>query len=138
MSDIIEFDKEYLLWIKDISTRFKQSQIKAACQVNSELMKFYWSLGRDISLLEQGNGYGAGFFKKLSIDLCKEFPEVKTFSETNLRYMKRFYELYQSVETPICVGKKQSLSNLPQLGADFPSSETSPVCAYLIAIGEQV
>ena len=119
MSDIIEFDKEYLLWIKDISTRFKQSQIKAACQVNSELMKFYWSLGRDISLLEQGNGYGAGFFKKLSIDLCKEFPEVKTFSETNLRYMKRFYELYQSVETPICVRKKQSLSNLPQLGADF-------------------
>jgi len=62
MSDILEFDKEYLLWIKDISTRFKQSQIKAACQVNSELMKFYWSLGRDISLLEQGNGYGAGFF----------------------------------------------------------------------------
>ncbi len=119
MSDILEFDKEYLLWIKDVSTRFKQSQIKAACQVNSELMKFYWSLGRDISLLEQGNGYGAGFFKKLSIDLCKEFPEVKTFSETNLRYMKRFYVLYQSVETPICVRKKQSLSNLPQLGADF-------------------
>lgn len=46
MSDIIGFDKEYLQWIKDIRMRFKQSQIKAACRVNSELLKFFWSLGK--------------------------------------------------------------------------------------------
>ena len=104
---------------KEISTRFKQSQIKAAYQVNSELMKFYWSLGRDISLNEKKKGYGDGFFKQLSIDLCKEFPEVKIFSETNLRYMKRFYDLYRDIENQISIAINTSSSNLPQLVALF-------------------
>lgn len=106
MSDIIGFDKEYLQWIKDISTRFKQSQIKAACRVNSELLKFYWSLGKDICIREKENGYGKGFFKQLSIDLSRELPEIKAFSVSNLYYIKAFYELFPDDKIfPQVVGK---------------------------------
>ena len=40
----------------------------------------------------------------ISNDLKKQFPDIKSFSVTNLKYMKYFYELY---------------SNCPQLGDDL-------------------
>ena len=98
MGDIVKLDEQYSQWIKDISTRFRQSQIKAACRVNQELLKFYWELGREISVKENENEYGKDFYNKLSLDLGKELPEVKSFSVTNLRYMKRFYELYPNAK----------------------------------------
>ncbi len=102
------FDNDFLNWIKEISSRFRQSQVKAACKVNVELLKFYWELGKDITIREKENAYGKEFYKKLSAELCRELPEVKSFSVTNLHYMKWFYELYsESV-------------NLPQLGVNFP------------------
>ena len=39
-------------------------------------------------------GYGSGFHKILSDDLKKVLPDVKSFSPTNLKYMRYFYELY--------------------------------------------
>ena len=119
MGDIIKFDKHYSQWIKDISTRFKQSQIKAACKINAELLKFYWNLGRDISVMNAENTYGTNFYKKLSADLCEALPDVKSFSVTNLRYMKYFYELYPNGEIHPQTGDNSSLlQNHPQLGDD--------------------
>ena len=41
-------DNDYQGWIKELKARYKQSQIKAAAHVNNELIRFYWSFGRDI------------------------------------------------------------------------------------------
>ena len=41
-------DKDYLQWVKELSIRYRQGQIKAAVKVNSVLIEFYWGLGRDI------------------------------------------------------------------------------------------
>jgi hypothetical protein len=41
-------DKEYVEWLADLKHRYSQSQIKAAIRVNSTMLEFYWSLGRDI------------------------------------------------------------------------------------------
>ena len=119
MGDIINYDSQYVEWIKDISLRFKQSQIKAACRVNAELLKFYWSLGKDISAREAENTYGTDFFKKLSNDLCDALPDVKSFSVTNLRYMKYFYETYPNAGNYPQVGDESVLlQNPPQPGDD--------------------
>lgn len=37
MSKLIKLDTEYQLWIKNLSKRFKQSQLKAAIKVNGEM-----------------------------------------------------------------------------------------------------
>ena len=115
MGDIVKLDAQYSQWIKDISTRFRQSQIKAACRVNQELLKFYWELGREISVKEKENEYGKGFFKKLSIDLTNEIPDVKSFSVTNLHYIKWFYELYSNAENlpQVGVNSNQLIFNIP-------------------------
>lgn len=98
MKEFTKFDSQYSQWITDISIRFKKSQIKAACKVNVELLRFYWSLGKDISNRIKTGAFGDKLIDKLSYDLCQELPEVKSFSRTNLYYMKAFYELYPNAE----------------------------------------
>ena len=44
--------KEYKGWLGEISKRYRQSQIKAAVAVNTEMLKFYFSLGPDIVRME--------------------------------------------------------------------------------------
>ena len=123
MSKLLSINKEYAEWLKSLSQRFRQSQIKAAVKVNSELLKFYWSLGQDI--VERGfeNTYGSEFFKNLSLDLQEEFPDTKGFSPTNLGYIKRFYMLYSNAMriSPQVEGKSPQISNLsnyPQVGGN--------------------
>lgn len=101
-------ESEYKNWISELKTRYQSSQIKAAVKVNSELLKFYWSLGRDIVSKKIESDWGSGFYKKLSFDLSKSIPNVKGFSVTNLKYMKYFYELFQN-----------EVENCPQLVDEF-------------------
>ena len=87
-------DKEYLEWIKDLSTRFRRSQIKAAVKVNEEMLRFYWELGHDIVERDAENHYGSRFFSILSHDLKEATSTTSGLSERNIRYAKDFYLLY--------------------------------------------
>ena len=88
-------DKDYLQWIKELSTRFRRSQVKASVRVNQVMLQFYWELGRDIVEKKAESRWGSGFMKNLSRDLKEVNPDATCFSETNLLYMKNFYLLYQ-------------------------------------------
>lgn len=94
MNSISIIDKEYAQWVKDLSLRYRQAQIRAAVKVNGEMLLFYWQLGRDIVALQAESQWGSKVLKNLSADLKKEMPNAKCFSETNLLYMKNFYLLY--------------------------------------------
>ena len=87
-------DDDYQRWISSLKKRYRQSQIKAAVAVNQELVRFYWSLGRDIVLMKGETRWGRKFFRSLSKDLKAQFRDAKGFSETNLKYMGQFYELF--------------------------------------------
>ena len=87
-------NNEYKQWLKDLKSRIRQSQIKAAVKVNSELIHLYWDLGQDIIKRQMETVWGSGFFAELSKDLRSEFPHMEGFSTTNLKYMKRFYLFY--------------------------------------------
>ena len=87
-------DPEYLAWIQELSERYQRSQIKASVLVNSAMLMFYWSLGRDIVALRADSKWGAGFYKTLSSDLREASPNAKGFSPRNLLYMKQFYEMF--------------------------------------------
>jgi len=87
-------DNDYKQWLIDLKSRIRQSQIKTAVKVNTELLHLYWDLGQDIVARQMETTWGSGFFEKLSRDLMKEFPDMKGFSERNLLYIKRFYQFY--------------------------------------------
>ena len=87
-------DKDYLQWVKELCKRYRQSQVKAAVKVNHVVLQFYWELGKDICNKEAENNYGSKFYAALSRDLRNEMPDAEGLSERNLRYTKKFYQLY--------------------------------------------
>lgn len=87
-------DKEYVEWLSDLKRRYKQSQLRTSVKANSEVLEYYWNLGRDIVAKEAESKWGSGFFNQLSLDMRAMFPDEKGFSSANLRYMKRWYEFY--------------------------------------------
>ena len=65
-------------------------------------------------------GYGTRFYKTVSDDLKSILPDVKSFSPTNLKYMRYFYEMYP--DAVICPQVEDELitdANHPQLGDDL-------------------
>lgn len=87
-------DKDYLQWVDELCKRYRQSQVKAAVKVNTEMLKFYWSLGRDIVALKAEARWGSKFLSNLSKDLKEANPSATCFSPKNLLYMKNFYCMY--------------------------------------------
>lgn len=92
--DSIVGGKEYAQLLGRLKERFRRSQIKAAVKVNTEMLEFYWTMGREISQLYQSAKWGTAFFDCLSLDLKTEFPNQTGFSSANIRYTKRWYEFY--------------------------------------------
>ena len=107
MNNIAIIDKDYKQWISELSSRFRQSQVKAAVRVNSTMLEFYWSIGRDLSQKQFLNTYGSGFFKQVSADLQNELPDVKGLSPTNIKYCKYFYELYSGLSQSDVTGLRK-------------------------------
>lgn len=91
--DVI-LDKEYIEWIHELKSRFRNSQIKAAVKVNSEQLLFNWQLGRDLVVRKAEEKWGTGIVNQVSLDLQAEFPEAKGFSARNLWNMKKWYLFY--------------------------------------------
>ena len=91
---ISSHSEEYKSWIIELKQKIRRCQIKAAIKVNTELLKLYWQMGKDINEKSLVAKWGAGFFDKLSRDLKTEFPDMTGFSVTNLKYIKRFYLFY--------------------------------------------
>ncbi len=85
---------EYKNWLVELKSKIRSSQIKAAIAVNSELIAFYWELGKLIS--EKESVWGSKLVEKVAQDLKEEFPEVKGLSRRNLFNCKQFYKFYAS------------------------------------------
>ena len=95
-SDSFMADKNYVKWLSDLKKRFRMAQLKAAVKVNTEMLKFYWSLGEDICEKQKKYKWGANFMKRLSLDLRAEFPKAEGFSMANLYNIKKWFVFYSS------------------------------------------
>ena len=95
-SDSFMADKNYVKWLSDLKKRFRVAQLKAAVKVNTEMLKFYWSLGEDICEKQKQYKWGAKVIGRLSLDLRAEFPQSEGFSRTNLYDIKRWFAFYSS------------------------------------------
>lgn len=80
--------KDYILFLNDIKQDIRTSRIKAHLAVNKELILLYFRIGQGILDRQKLLGWGSKVIEQLSQDLRAEFPEVKRFSTTNLKYMR--------------------------------------------------
>ena len=87
-------NKEYVVWLSEIKARFRQTQIKASIHVNTSMLEFYWSVGRDLVILRAEERWGAGIVKQFALDMRQAFPDATGLSHTNVKYMKQWYSFY--------------------------------------------
>lgn len=92
--DSVLTESDYVKWLTDVKSRYRQSQAKAAVKVNTEMLEFYWSIGRDLVALRAESRWGAGVVKQFAIDMREAFPKATGFSYSNVKYMKRWYTFY--------------------------------------------
>ena len=124
MSNIVKVDKSYIEWIESVSKRFRQSQIKAAVKANNEMIRFYWNLGKDMDLKKSEYDWGSHFYSRISEDLKKELPGVKSFSPRNLLYMHQFFRLFPNAGiTHQVVAQLESSENTQQPVAQLNEKE---------------
>lgn len=60
---------QYPDWFADWKKRIQSTQIKAALQVNRELLLLYWELGRDIADKQKTTAWGEGLNPRFAKDL---------------------------------------------------------------------
>lgn len=106
-------DEDYAAWILEIKRRYHSAQIKAAVKINTEKLRFNWSLGRDMIIRKAEEKWGAGVVEQLSFDLQEAFPNDKGFGTRNLWRMQQWYLFFSS---------PNSITKLTQLGAELQNA----------------
>ena len=97
---------DYNIAVQKIKDAILRSQYNAAKLVNREMLSLYYGIGRYISANSREGFWGTGAIKTISERLRKELPGLKGFSETNLKYMRIFYEEWSPI-----IGSKSSKSS---------------------------
>lgn len=98
----------YTSFITKLKGRIYESRQMVALSLNREMILFYHQLGTEILTSQQKQGWGTKIIEQVSKDLRSEFPDMKGFSPQNLKYMKKFAEVY-----PINTIGQQLLTKLP-------------------------
>ena len=99
---------DYPQFLAEIKARIGAARTRAVLAVNSELIRLYWEIGHEILERQGREGWGSGVTKRLSVDLRREFADMKGLSETNLRHMRAFAQAWPDWE--VC---SQAVSKLP-------------------------
>ena len=84
--------------VNDIKKDIKSTQIKTFQQANSNLINLYFRIGKR---LEENSKYGNSFIKNVAESIKNEYPNLKGFSERNLKRMKRFYSEYKMYDEKV-------------------------------------
>lgn len=98
MSSIEPITQEYSEWLISLKKQIHAAQQRAALAVNHELVRLYWNIGSDISYRCKTQGWGSKIIQQLADDLKREFPNMKGFSVTNLKYMRMLAESWSIEE----------------------------------------
>src|SRR5664280_831441 len=77
----------YAPFLGAVKDRIRAAQVRATLSANAELIYLYWDIGRAIAAMQEAEGWGAGVIPGLAQDIANDIPNVKGFSERNLKYM---------------------------------------------------
>jgi len=80
----------YAELLEQLKARVRGAQVRAARAANTEVLRLYWLIGRDILDRQDNAGWGARVVDQLAADLRLEFPDQRGWSRSNLLYMRAF------------------------------------------------
>jgi predicted nuclease of restriction endonuclease-like (RecB) superfamily len=127
---------DFTALLADVKGRIQSAQTRAVLAVNAELVRLYWDIGRIIDDRQQREGWGAAVIPRLAKALKNELPELKGFSERNIKLMLAFYREYPNPGEFVqqAVAQMPLSGKLPQPVAELaPSEKVQPPVAQLPA-----
>lgn len=124
--------------LTEIKNRINQAQTWAALSANAEMIAMYWDIGRMIHQRQQMEGWGAGIIPRLARDIHNELPEIKGFSERNIKRMLAFFREYPTLGImPQSVAQLTNPNNpakkVPQAVAQSPETKEISIMQRLAA-----
>ena len=127
---------DFAALLADVKGRIQAAQTRAVLAVNSELVRLYWDIGRIIDERQQQEGWGAAVIPRLALKLKNELPDLKGFSERNIKLMLAFYREYPNPGEFV----QQAVSQLPgasrspqRVAKTLPPAKVQPPVAQLPA-----
>jgi predicted nuclease of restriction endonuclease-like (RecB) superfamily len=99
----------YEEFIADLKQRVRTTQFRAMRAANTEVMRLYWSVGRDILDRQKNEGWGAKVVDQISADMRREFVGQRGWSTRSLKYMRKLADGWP-VETEFV---QQAAAQLP-------------------------
>ena len=102
---------EFRDWIKELKVRRYATEKAMSIAINTELLEFYWEIGKEICVRQEIIDLEVCFIKQISGELEQEMPNVGGFSVRNLYAVRQWYLLYS-----------QRYSSLPSFALQVPWS----------------
>jgi len=85
---------DFAALLADVKGRIQAAQTRAVLAVNGELVRLYWDIGRIIHGRQKREGWGAAVIPRLARELHNELPDLKGFSERNIKLMVQLASEY--------------------------------------------
>lgn len=82
---------QYLQAVEEINDYVNQAKCRASVSVNSEIMRTNIFIG---NVIIRNSEWGNKFVENLSKDMKMRFPSAKGYSVRNLKYMKKFAQIF--------------------------------------------
>jgi len=96
-SSLTESVQDYAALLTEVKSRIRSAQVRATLGANAEMLAMYWDVGRMIQQRQKTEGWGTAVIPRLARDIRNELPEVKGFSERNLKRMVAFFREYSTL-----------------------------------------
>jgi len=84
-------NNEYFEIIENIKSQIHAAQYKAVLGANREQIILYWNIGK---VIIDNSKWGNKFIDNLARDIKLEFPDSTGYSVRNLKYMRKFAEIF--------------------------------------------
>jgi hypothetical protein len=121
----MKLTKSYKSWLTELKQNINQVRLQTSMQVNANMLLVYWYIGKQILEKQELHGWGAKVVEVLAQDLQKAFPDTKGFSVRNLKYMRRFVELYSPTLEVYSLPKNKKTSIVQTLSAQLENSNAN-------------
>ena len=95
---ISEMSDTYLSFIDNIKNEIKMQRLSVVLSANASMICLYWNIGKAILNKQAEEGWGSKVIDRISKDINDAFPDMSGFSPRNIKYMRKFAEVWNDYE----------------------------------------
>lgn len=95
---ISEMSDTYLSFIDNIKNEIKKQRLSVVLSANASMICLYWNIGKAILNKQAEEGWGSKVIDRISKDINDAFPDMTGFSPRNIKYMRKFAEVWNDYE----------------------------------------